>query len=106
MTPDSPAEYGACPRCGALTLPVLAMSPCGHADAPLVRQLAAPGVVYSWTRVAAPTATVLAMVDFFDGALRVAGPVAASDVAIGDHVLAVVGADTPIVFRPSKGADQ
>lgn len=102
---ETRVDYGECPACGALTLPVLPMAPCGHGDSPIVRPLTAPGVVYSWTRTAAPVPTVIAMVDFFDGALRAAAPLTgAATIAIGDRVIAAAGATTPLTFLPIEGA--
>ena len=101
-------EYGTCPKCGYLTLPVLEMSPCGHDDAPILAELAEPGTVYSWTKVARSGGSqVLAMADFFDGRLRVTAPVLdPGDIAIGDSVVAIAGSETPYGFTRSDRAAQ
>ncbi len=103
---DSCVEYGECRVCGALTLPVLAMAPCGHDEPPIVRPLTAPGVVYSWTRTGGAAPTLLALVDFLGGALRVAAPVTGMEtVAIGDHVLVAAGSTTPLTFLPTESTE-
>lgn len=105
-TSDSSVDYGECPVCGALTLPVLTMPPCGHTEAPIVRRLTEPGIVYSWTRTGGAEPTLLAMVDFLDGALRAAAPVGGTDsVAIGDLLVAVPGSTTPLMFVPTESTD-
>lgn len=84
-------------------LPVLALPPCGHAEPASIAPLDTPGVVYSWTRVwSTPESNrLMAMVDFFDGGLRVTAPVIETDeVSIGDLVEARTGTDTPVVFVP------
>jgi uncharacterized OB-fold protein len=94
-------EYGRCPRCGYLTLPVLELSPCGHDAEPQRELLDSAGTVYSWTRVwdTPESGHLMAMADFFDGALRVTAPVHGSDdIAIGDQVEAIVGTDTPVAL--------
>ena len=95
-------EYGTCPVCGYVMLPVLAMSPCGHSAEPVLAPLDGVGVVYSWTRVwSDETAQTLAMADFLDGRLRITAPVLGSgEVAIGDLVTASSGDDTPIAISP------
>lgn len=99
-------DYGECPVCGNLSLPVLAMAPCGHDEAPNVRRLTSPGVVYSWTRTGGAEPTLLAMVDFLDGALRAAAPIAGTEtVAIGDLVVAAPGSSTPLMFVPTESTD-
>jgi uncharacterized OB-fold protein len=93
-------DYGTCPTCGSLMLPVLALPPCGH-DAPTtVTPLEGTGQVYSWTRAwSGEDSTLMAMADFFDGRLRVTAPVVGTEaIAIGDRVEAVIGDDTPVVL--------
>ena len=91
-------EYGTCPVCGTVMLPVLEMSPCGH-DAPPVRApLTEPGTVYSWTRVwlgDEPDGRLIVMADFLDGGLRVTAPLDGSEIAIGDAVLLTTADDVP-----------
>ncbi|HSJ29001.1 MAG TPA: hypothetical protein VLB67_12400 [Acidimicrobiia bacterium] len=94
-------DYGRCPRCGYLTFPVLELSPCGHDDPPVRASLDATGTVYSWTRVweTPESGSLMAMADFFDGALRITAPVRdAGEIAIGDEVLAVSGTDTLVAL--------
>jgi uncharacterized OB-fold protein len=91
-------DYGTCPVCGTVMLPVLKMSPCGH-DAPPVRApLTEPGTVYSWTRVwlgDEPDGRLIVMADFLDGGLRVTAPLDGSEIAIGDAVLLTTADDVP-----------
>lgn len=94
-------EFGRCPTCGDLTLPIVPLLPCGHDGPPQREPLEAAGRVYAFTRVFEDPdhPTVIAMVDFFDGRLRVASPVLDLDaVVIGDELRAVRGRDTPIAF--------
>ena len=96
-----PVEYGRCPTCGDLTLPIVPLLPCGHDGPPQRAPLEDVGHVYAWTRVFPDPdhPTVIAMVDFFDGRLRVASPVADLEaVSVGDRLRAVRGRDTPIAF--------
>ncbi|MDP2624193.1 MAG: hypothetical protein Q8Q29_10395 [Actinomycetota bacterium] len=99
----SPVEYGTCPVCGYVMLPVLDRSPCGHREASELRPLDKPGVVYSWTvsRIASDEdGTLLAMADFLDGRIRVTAPVLDADaIGIGDEVDVVPGVDTPLTLR-------
>lgn len=92
-------EYGTCPTCGYVMLPVLPLSPCGHDDQPVLTPLDEPGVVYSWTTVRPgeeEPGKTLAMADFLDGRLRVTAPVLdGGGVAIGDQVKVTIGWDTP-----------
>ena len=92
-------QYGRCPACGYVMLPVLTMSPCGHADEPQLIDLVEPGRVYSWTRVwegEEQTANVLVMADFLGGHLRVSAPLlGAGGVEIGDAVQVTAGTKTP-----------
>jgi uncharacterized OB-fold protein len=77
------------------------MSPCGHDDEPERAPLDSPGIVYSWTRVwpTPESGRLMAMADFFDGALRVTAPVVdTGEVAIGDAVTAIIGSETPVAF--------
>jgi uncharacterized OB-fold protein len=105
-SPAPDVEYGECRVCGDLSLPVLTMAPCGHDEPPIVRHLTSPGVVYSWTRTGGAEPTLLAMVDFLDGALRAAAPVTgAESVAIGDLVVAAPGSATPLMFLPTESTD-
>lgn len=94
--------YGTCPTCGERMLPVLPFSPCGHDAPPIERPLDSIGVVYSWTATTTPDGPrLMAMADFFDGALRVTGPVmGAEKIAIGDEVRASIGIETPITLIP------
>jgi len=95
-------QYGSCPVCGYVMLPVLDRSPCGHRAAPDLRPLDEPGVVYSWTvsRISSDEdGTLLAMADFLDGRIRVIAPLLEADaVAIGDEVDVVPGIDTPLAL--------
>lgn len=95
-------DYAVCPECGTLMFPVLPSSSCGHRSEPERHPLVDEGVVYAWTRTwQGDTPTVLAMVDFFDGRLRVNGPVSdVTDVAIGDRVTVEAAEATPFAFRP------
>jgi uncharacterized OB-fold protein len=96
------AQYGKCPVCGYLMLPVLELSPCGHDGPPELLALDEEGVVYSWTRVGGgETSRLMAMVDFLGGELRVTAPVTgAESISIGDRVLVSVGEDTPFTLHP------
>ena len=97
----STVDYGRCPTCDTLMLPIVPLSPCGHDEAPVVAPLEEPGVVYSYTRQfpEPDRPRVIAMVDFLGGRLRVASPVLDLDeVAIGDHLRAVPGRSTPVAF--------
>ncbi len=106
LSSASGVDYGECPVCGNLSLPVLAMAPCGHDEASIVHRLTSPGVVYSWTRTGGAEPTLLAMVDFLDGALRAAAPVAGTEtVAIGDRLVATPGSTTPLMFVPTESTD-
>ena len=99
---DEAVEYGTCPVCGYLMLPVLAQSPCGHEQAPLVAPMGEVGSVYSWTRVwlDADAGRLLAMADFLDGRLRVTAPLLDADaVSIDDRVRVVRGTSTPYALR-------
>ncbi|HJR93542.1 MAG TPA: hypothetical protein VJ938_13940 [Acidimicrobiia bacterium] len=91
-------EYGTCPVCGTVMLPVLDLSPCGH-DAPPVRApLTESGTVYSWTRVwlgDEPNGRLIVMADFLDGALRVTAPLDGAEIAIGDAVVLTAAEDVP-----------
>jgi len=96
-------SYATCPTCGDHMLPVLELTPCGHAAAGHVQRLDSPGTVYSWTRThqADGKGRLIAMADFLDGSLRVTGPVVATgSIAIGDEVRAAIGEQTPIVLIP------
>jgi uncharacterized OB-fold protein len=98
----SSVEYGQCPVCGYVMLPVLDRAPCGHHEAPELRPLDEPGVVYSWTvtRISEDDGTLLAMADFLGGRIRVTAPVLhADEIAIGDEVDVVSGIDTPLALR-------
>lgn len=100
--PERP-EMGTCPECGYRMVPVLTPPPCGHDVDPVRAPLDATGTVYAWTRVWSGdgASTLMAMVDFFDGGLRVTAPVmGADDIAVDNRVEAVVGEDTPVAFRP------
>ncbi len=94
-----PVEYGTCPACGYVMLPVLPMSPCGHDNTPVLALLDEPGIVYSWTTVrlgGEEESSTLAMADFLGGRLRVTAPVLEQgEIAIGDQVRVTVGRDTP-----------
>lgn len=81
-------------------MPVLDLLPCGHDAVPERSPLDAKGVIYSWTRSRiGADELVLVMVDFFDGELRVTGPLLQdADVEIGQHVRIVEGRDTPYAF--------
>lgn len=95
-------DVGTCPTCGMRMYPVLALPPCGHEAEPIVAPLDAAGVVYSWTRVwpTVETSRVMVMADFFDGGLRITGPLVGADsVQIGDTVHAVAGTDTPVALE-------
>jgi hypothetical protein len=92
-------EYGTCPVCGLVTLPVLPLSPCGHDAAPDIAMLDLPGTVYSWTSTGSGVGTQIVMADFLDGTLRVTGPILSGpDVDIGTSVTLVVGHETPYGF--------
>ncbi len=96
-------DYGRCPRCDSVMLPVLDRSPCGHLDEPVLESLDQPGVVYSWTishLVTDGDPILLAMADFLDGRIRITAPVlGAGLVEIGDAVEALPGAATPLALR-------
>lgn len=94
-------RYAVCPECQTHMFPLLPFSSCGHVTEPEQHPLTDEGVVYAWTRVwKGETPTVVAMVDFFDGRLRVNGPVAdATEVAIGDRVTVETAEATPFAFR-------
>jgi hypothetical protein len=99
---ESAPDYGLCPACGFLMYPVLEYLPCGHEGPPTLAPLEAAGIVYSWTRswTGIDRATVIAMADFLDGALRISAPMFGSgEIAIGDLVTAVVGVHPPIALR-------
>lgn len=98
-----PVEHGVCPECGYRMLPVLPLLPCGHDATPTIEPLDDTGVVYSFTRLwSGDTATVVAMADFHDGALRIAAPVLDVDtIAIGDPVRATPGRTTPYALVPA-----
>lgn len=94
-------QFGRCPECGHLMLPVLDRSPCGHAATPQIEDLTEHGTVYSWTvfRLGAAPRPI-AMADFFGGALRVTAPLLGSDsVEIGDEVVVEDGESTPYALR-------
>ncbi|MGH8913650.1 MAG: hypothetical protein ACRDZM_03945 [Acidimicrobiia bacterium] len=95
-------EYGSCPVCGYVMLPVLEMSPCGHDAPPVLSPLDEAGVVYSWTRVwPDDTGQTLAMADFLGGRLRVTAPLLdGGEVVIGDRVRLTVGSGTPLALYP------
>ena len=90
-------DYGICPICGYVMLPVLPLLPCGHSEEPLLNPLNELGTVFSWTTVRLGDAgQPVAMADFLDGQLRVTAPVLnAGTVAIGDKVKLTIGRDTP-----------
>ena len=95
-------SYAVCPECGTIMFPVLPSPSCGHLSDPVEQPLTDTGEVYAWTRAwQGDTATVMAMVDFFDGRLRVNGPVAADSIAIGDRVVVAEADATPFEFRPA-----
>ena len=106
MSHDQPPQYGECPICGYRMIPVLDLSPCGHDAETIVRTLDSEGTIYSWTRLwATPeSSTVVAMADFLDGTLRIAAPVAADSIEIGDLVLAGRGETTPLELTPIGGS--
>lgn len=108
MSSDRIPEFGECPICGNRTIPVLRLLPCGHDAEPVIQALQTEGVIYAWTRswTTPDTNTLLAMVDFMNGTLRAAAPVMGVDqVEIGDHVIARIGADTPLAFSPAGRSD-
>ena len=91
-------DYGTCPVCGTVMLPVLKMSPCGHDAPPVPAPLTESGTVYSWTRVWLgydPDGRLIVMADFLDGGLRVTAPLDGSEIAIGDTVLLTTADDVP-----------
>lgn len=106
VTPARPnPEYGSCPTCGYVMLPVLEYLPCGHDGPPALAPLDTLGTVYSWTRswTGPDRSTVIAMADFLDGALRIGAPMVGSDeVAIGDLVTAVVGIESPTTLHRTE----
>lgn len=92
-------EYGVCGTCGYMMFPVLSLSPCGHPGRVARRALDETGIVYSWTRIRLGQDRLLVMADFFDGGLRVTGPLLDADqVEIGDRVRLVEGVDSPYAF--------
>lgn len=104
MVADTAVEFGECPECGYLMLPVPALSPCGH-EAPARRApLTQPGEVYAWTRAWSGDAPLLmAMVDFFDGRLRVTAPAPGLEsVTVGDQLRLAVDGSWPYVFVGSE----
>lgn len=92
-------EYGKCPVCGYLMLPVLPLTPCGHEADPELTALTDVGTVYSWSEIGIGERRVMVMADFFDGELRVTAPLDGDVVGIGDQVRLVRGADTPYQFQ-------
>ncbi len=91
-------EYGTCPACRYVMLPILPLSPCGHDDQPVLTPLTESGIVYSWTAVqrTLEESTTLAMADFLEGRLRITAPIIDSaEIAIGDRVRVTLGRDTP-----------
>ena len=94
-------DYGTCPTCCYLTLPVLPLSPCGHEASPVVAPLTEVGVVYAHTRVwSGEVATIQVMADFFDGRLRVNGPLReAQEVSVGDRVQVIAVDEGPYALR-------
>jgi uncharacterized OB-fold protein len=91
-------DYGTCPACGYVMLPVLPLSPCGHDDQPVLAPFTESGVVYSWTSVQSgiEESTTLAMADFLEGRLRITAPmIDSTEIAIGDRVRVTLGRDTP-----------
>ncbi|MEX2562284.1 MAG: hypothetical protein WD358_03410 [Nitriliruptoraceae bacterium] len=98
-------EIGICPICGYRMLPILDLMPCGHSGEVERQPLEEQGRVYSWTRSwsSPDDSRLIVMADFFDGQLRVTGPLDGdSDVAIGDAVWAHVGSDSPFVLSTSR----
>lgn len=105
MTSPPHPDFGTCPACGGRTLPVLELSPCGHDVAPRLAPLDEPGRVYSWTRSwsSPEDSTIIVMADFFDGDLRVTGPLDGDvGIAIGDTVWAHVGTASPFVLSTER----
>jgi uncharacterized OB-fold protein len=93
-------EYGTCPVCEQLSLPILEMLPCGHEADPIRARLDSPGTIYSWTRSRiGPDDVLIVMADFFGGALRVTAPLNA-DVTpdFGQKVKLVLGLHSPYEF--------
>jgi hypothetical protein len=83
--------------------PVLPLSPCGHDDPPTLQPLDVAGQVHSWTRMATQGEpdTLLAMVDFLDGQLRVIAPVVGVDeIRIGDRLWLTTSDIHPYELRP------
>jgi len=105
MTSDQHPEIGICPTCGYRMLPILELTPCGHNEESQREPLDGQGRVYSWTRSwsSPDESRLIVMADFFDGQLRVTGPLDGDDdVAIGDAVWAYVGTDSPFVLSTSR----
>lgn len=97
------AVFARCPVCDEMTFPVHELSPCGHDAEPRLVPLTEAGRVFSWTRTHQQDAvTVLAMADFFDGALRITAPIrGVTEIAIGDLVRARSGDDGSFLLEPA-----
>lgn len=105
MTNAAHPDFGTCPECGYKTLPVLDLSPCGHDVEPSLAPLEAPGRVYSWTRSwsSPDDSRIIVMADFFDGELRVTGPLDRdAAISIGDTVWTFIGEASPFVLSPER----
>ena len=100
MSPDRP-DYGTCPLCGYLMLPILELPPCGHDTDPQRAPLEAIGHIYAWTRTwhNQHHSTLIAMADLFNGRLRITAPVTNTEtVEIGDPVSVGIGSETPYIL--------
>jgi uncharacterized OB-fold protein len=96
-------EYGTCPVCGQVSLPILEMLPCGHDVEPIRALLDSPGIIYSWTRSRiGPVVVLMVMADFFGGTLRVTAPLEAEETPqFGRMVKLVRGLHSPYAFLPN-----
>lgn len=100
MNGDWP-DYGTCPVCGYMMMPILELMPCGHDAVPQRAPLDSVGQVYSWTRSwhGEGLSTLIAMADFFEGRLRITAPVVnAESVEVGDTIAARASDEGPYVL--------
>lgn len=89
----TPVQYAVCSECDLHMFPVLPRCANGHRVPLDCRALTGAGVVYSWTATDVKGSLVrLAMVDFFDGRLRLVGR-APGGAGIGDRLKAALATD-------------
>lgn len=98
-TPAWPLEHARCMSCGRRYFPVMDLDPCGH-DAVVLEPLTGAGTIYSWTRAwsSEDSSQLLALVDFYEGELRVAAPV------VDAHAVAI-GSPARLEHVPDAGGD-